>query len=185
MNPSMQNPNAWEEVNPDVINTPDKRSPEAYLAAAKQFQVESNPRYARGHANPGVGKETYCNIFLWDVTKAMSCEVAHWVDPATGVEVPMGKGVELSANGVCDWFARHGLDFDWMQCSKKKAMDRASKGFPTVVTWNNPGGIGHVAVILPGTDFCHIAQSGATNFFDANIAKGFGSIPNLVFYTHD
>lgn len=184
MNPSMQNPNAWEEVTPDITNTLSDRSPANYVTAAKQFAVETNPRYVRGHSGPG-GKETYCNIFLWDVTKAMGCEVAHWVDPATGVEVPMGKGMELSANGVCDWFMIHALKFGWMQCGKSKAMERASRGLPTCVLWKNPGGIGHVAVVLPGMDFCHIAQAGGTNFFDQPLEKGFGAIPNLLFYTHD
>lgn len=186
MNPSMKNPNAWEEVTPDVTNTLIDRSPANYVAAAKQFEVETNPRYVRGHdGNPANGQETYCNIFLWDVTKAMSCEVAHWVDPATGVEVPRGKGVELSANGVCDWFTVHALKFGWMQCGKRQAMERASKGLPSVVIWKNPGKIGHVAIILPGTDFCHIAQAGGTNFFDQSLEKGFGAIPDLLFYTHD
>lgn len=185
MNPSMKNPNAWEEVTPDIVNKLSDRSPANYIAAAKQFEVETNPRYVRGHANPGVSKETYCNIYLWDVTLAMSCEVAHWVDPATGVEVPKGKGVELSANGVCDWFSTHALKFGWMQCGKDKAMERASTGRPTVVLWKNPGGIGHVAVVLPGTDFVHIAQAGANNFFDQALVKGFGNVGPLVYYTHD
>jgi hypothetical protein len=185
MNPTMKNPRAWEEVTPDTVVPLSDRSPANYLTAVKQFEVETNPRYLRGHMTPGVGKETYCNIFLWDVTIAMSCEVAHWVDPATGVEVPKGKGVELSANGVCDWFWIHALKSGWMQCGKKKAMERASQGLPTVVLWKNPGGIGHVAVVLPGLDFCHIAQAGTANFFDKSLEKGFGNIGPLAFYTHD
>lgn len=186
MNPSMKDPRAWVEVTPDYTNTPDQRSPDNYRKAAAQFEVETNPRYVRGHdGNPANGQETYCNIYLWDVSKAMSCEIPHWVDPATGVEVPMGKGKELSANGVCDWFATHGLKFDWMMCSQGKARARASLGYPTVVLWKNPGGIGHVGVVLPGTDFTHLAQAGANNFFDKDLVKGFGSVSPLVFYTHD
>lgn len=186
MNPTMKDPRAWIEVTPDLINTPDNRSAENYLRTLKQFEVETNPRYVRGHdGNPANGQETYCNIFLWDATKAMSCEVPHWVDPATGVEVPMGKGKELSANGVCDWFTTHGLKFDWMMCGRKKAMERATRGFPTVVLWKNPGGIGHVAMVLPGMDFTHIAQAGASNFFDDRLEKGFGGVGPLMFYTHD
>lgn len=186
MNESMKDPRAWMEVTPDIINKSDSRSPENYKAAAKQFEVETNPRYVRGHDNdPKTGQETYCNIFLWDVTKAMSCEVPHWIDPATGVEVPRGQGKETSANGVCDWFATHGLKFDWMQCGKQKAMARASQGYPTVVLWKNQGGIGHVGIILPGTDFTHLAQAGGSNFFDKDIVKGFGNVGPLLFYTHD
>ena len=115
----------------------------------------------------------------------MSCEVPHWVDPATGVEVPLGKGKELSANGVCDWYATHALHFGWMVCSPKQAQERATKGFPTVVLWKNTGGIGHVGMILPGLDFIHLAQAGAHNFFDRNLTSGFGNVGPLHFYTHD
>jgi hypothetical protein len=51
--------------------------------------------------------------------------------------------------------------------------------------WKNPSGIGHVGVILPGTDVCHLAQAGGSNFFDKALEKGFGTIQNLLFYTHD
>lgn len=182
MNESMKEPRAWIESNPDITNAQGQRSAEAYKSVVKQFQVETNPRYVKGHSG---GKETYCNILLWDATKAMGCEVPHWVDEATGVEVPMGKGQELSANGVCTWFSTHALKFGWMQCSKQKAMERATAGFPTVVLWRNAGGIGHVAMVLPGTDFTHIAQAGSNNFFDQDLIKGFGSVGPLMFFTHD
>lgn len=186
MNNTMKDPRAWVEVTPDLINTPNMRSPDNYLAALRQFEVETNPRYVRGHDNdPKNGEETYCNIFLWDVTKAMSCEVPHWIDPATGVECPMGKGAELSANGVCDWFSSHALSNGWMECGEIKARARASSGFPTVVLWKNIRGIGHVGMVLPGADFTHIAQAGANNFFDVNLVKGFGGVKPLRFYTHD
>lgn len=186
MNDTMKDPRAWVEVVPDLINTPDKRSAQNYLDTVRQFEVETNPRYVAGHDNnPATGKETYCNIFLWDVSKAMSCEIPHWVDPATGVKVAMGKGKENSANGLCDWMTGHALENGWMLCSEKQARVRASAGFPTVCCWKNVGGIGHVSAILPGMDFTHSAQSGGTNFFDKNLRNGFGNISPLTFYTHD
>lgn len=186
MNDTMKDPRAWVEVTPDLINTDQQRSAAAMHDTAKQFEVATNPRYVKGHdGNPANGQETYCNIFLWDFTKAMSCEIPHWVDPATGVEVPMGKGKELSANGVCDWMATHGLGNGWMVCSEKQARKRASNGFPTVACWKNPGGIGHVGGILPGFDFTHLVQAGGSNFFDKPFKDGFGSVTGTVFYTHD
>lgn len=186
MNDSMKDPRAWVEVNPELIILPTQRSAANLLAAAKQFEVETNPRYVAGHDNdPATGKETYCNIFLWDFTKAMSCEIPHWVDPATGVEVPMGKGKENSANGLCDWMAQHGLENSWMICSEKQARVRATAGFPTVCCWKNAGGIGHVSAIMPGLDFTHSTQAGGTNFFDKNLRSGFGNAGPLIFYTHD
>lgn len=186
MNSTMTNPKAWIEVVPDYINNEGDRSPANYIKATQQFEVATNPRYVKGHDNdPSNGIETYCNIYLWDATKAMGCEVPHWVDPATGVEAPVGKGKELSANGVCDWFKVHALKFHWMECNEKQARARASSGFPTVVLWRNLQGIGHVAMVLPGTDFTHIAQAGSSNFFDGPLAKGFGGVTPLKFFTHD
>ena len=71
-----------------------------------------------------------------------------------------------------------------MLCGNRQARVRASAGYPTVTIWKNPTGIGHVAVVLPGMDFIHIAQAGGSNFFDRNIINGFGNLP-VAFYTHD
>lgn len=186
MNPTMTNPKAWVEVTPDFVNSDKERSPENYRKALAQFEVATNPRYVKGHDNdPTNGEETYCNIFLWDATKALGCEVPHWVDLATGVETAMGKGRELSANGVCDWFSMHGLKFGWMKCDEVQARRRASAGFPTVVLWRNVNGIGHVAMVLTGTDVTRIAQAGTRNFFDEQLLRGFGGATPLNFYTHD
>lgn len=186
MNPTMTDPRAWLEVRPDYINTADQRTPENYLRAIKQFDVEKNPRYARGHDNnPANGQETYCNIYLWDVTKALACEIPHWVYPSTGPETFRGTKKELSANGVYDWLAWHGADAGWRTCAELAARSRASSGYPTVVLWKNPKGIGHVGIVLPGTDYTHITQAGAVNFFDKSLIKGFGNVKPLLFYTHD
>lgn len=186
-------PNAWEAVDapiksdvPARASMTDSLRAAKYVEVTKQFDVANNPRYARGHANPGVGRETYCNIFLCDCMLALGLGTPpHWQDSATGAPVAMGKGKETDANGVCTWMAQHGLAYDWMECSEIQARKRASAGYPTCVVWLNQGGIGHVAVILPGADFTHIAQSGADNFFDRNLKNGFGGITALRFYTHD
>lgn len=187
----IHNPDSWAPVIPDLVSTvairesqTDSLRADSYKRVAKQFDVETNPRYVRGHLSNG-GRETYCNIYVWDVTLAMDCQIPHWVDPATGAGVPMGKGREQDANTVCDWMAIHALEHGWMICSEFQARKRASAGYPTVIMWKNPGGIGHVAVVLPGMDFTHTAQSGGTNFFDLNMTAGFGAIRNMVFYTHD
>lgn len=180
------NPNAWQSVDAPIKNDAASRSATNYVEVAKQFDVEHNPRYVRGHNNdPTDGLETYCNIFVCDVMRAMGVPLPHWNDPATGVETPMGKGKETSANGVCVWLQQHAITFGWMRCDETQARTRASNGYPTVVAWFNSRGIGHVALVLPGTDFTHIAQAGATNFFDDNLKKGFGGISSLRYYSHD
>lgn len=187
MNPTMSDTRGWVEVTPDYTNLPSDRSPANYVKALEQFKVLTNPRYVPRDVTGDGKAETFCNIFLWDATKALSCEVAHWIDPSTGVEVPMGKGKELSANGVCEWFTNHGLTHGWMLCDRLMATSRASRGFPTVVLWRNPSGIGHVAMVMPSPDprQVRIAQAGAQNLFDVDILKGFGNVGPLRFYTHD
>lgn len=187
MNPTMSDVRAWVEVTPDFFNSEEERSKENYIKTVAQFQVLNNPRYSRRDVTGDGIAETFCNIFVWDATKALKCEIPHWVDPATGVEAPMGKGKELSANGVVDWFERHGLGFGWMRCDRLQAVKRAGLGFPTVVLWKNPGRIGHVAIVLPSADprQVRIAQAGVNNLFDADISKGFGNLGPLLFYTHD
>ena len=186
MNEGMSNPKSWVPSSGFNANGPTQRSPSNYTATVKQFEVETNPRYVRGHdGDPKNGLETYCNIFVSDVTLSMGCEIPHWVDAATGAPVAMGKGVEQSANKVFVWMNAHSLVYDWMECGERQARRRASAGFPTVVIWGNPNGIGHVAMVLPGTDFTHIAQAGGTNFFDREIHVGFGNATPLMFYTHD
>lgn len=130
----------------------------------KALDVVDAPRYKRD-AN------TYCNIFVWDVTRNARCEVPHWVVPHTDLAGEVGgKNVELDANAQIDWLSRN-----WVEQDRNAAFASAEAGYLVVVTWRSPpGGIGHVAVLLPeGT----IAQAGAHNFVGAPIGSGFGRLP--------
>lgn len=189
----IHNPSAWIPVVPPLVSSTQERlklddtaRAQLYLAIAKQFEVETNPRYVKGHnLDPRDGLETYCNIYQGDVMTAMGTILPHWYDPVHGAPVPVGKGSETSANGICVWMAQHGFAFGWLEVSELAARDRATRGYPTVVMWLHQGGIGHVGVILPGMGFTHLAQAGGTNFFDQDIRKGFGVLGPLKFYTHD
>lgn len=193
MTTDIRNPKAWEPVVASITSTEGARASMTdslratkYVEIVKQFDVEHNPRYVKGHdGNPNNGLETYCNIFDGDVMSALGVVAPHWIDPATGAPTPMGKGKETSANTLASWFAHHGFEYGWMECGEIQARKRATHGYPTTVVWNNPVGIGHVAVVLPGTDYTHIAQAGGVNFFDGNMRGGFGGITSLRFYTHD
>ena len=173
--------NSWIPSKPDVVNAPGDRSADKYLKVVGQFAVTVTPRYKPGHAG---GSETYCNIFLWDVTSALRCEIPHWV-AADGAPASMGKpNTELSANGVCDWLKSHGAAYGWNPVSRDDAAARAKTGFPTVAVWKHTGGIGHVAMVIPGSHPVTIAQAGATNYESAPIEYGFGKLV-VEFYTHE
>lgn len=156
------------------------RSRGQLLAVVAQFEVEKTARYQR---TPGA---TYCNIFSWDVTRALRCEIPHWVNSA-GDPVPPGRGGELSANLTLDWLKVHGPRFLWTPCSRDQAADAAERGEGSVAVWANPNPrrSGHIAVGVPAVEagVFHIAQAGFTCFTSAPLAKGFGSaLP--VFFTH-
>jgi len=162
--------NPWEPITPVwSCGSLPARSPTTYRQVVEMLDVARNARY---QPKPGA---TFCNIFLWDATKANGCEIPHWV-----------YGHEHSANDVCDWLRHEGPANGWTSVDSGHARVRANAGFPTVAAWKNPSGPGHVAVVLPSPDDgpTRIAQAGRHNFFDEPITHGFGDLQPL-FYTHD
>lgn len=168
------------------------RSAEAYLKVTRQFEVMTNPRYEqREVARPGI-KETFCNIFVWDVTRAMACEIPHWFNNYAkmpdGVVRALGK--ENNANATIEWLSsKWGPLYGWNKLpSRQSAALRANSGYPTVVTWYNPTGTGHVAMGVPNvtnTGTLLITQAGAVNVEEVAVEEGFGNNGPLFFYTHD
>jgi hypothetical protein len=181
--PGTNDPRAWLPANPPLTNAPGNRSATAYAQVINQFAVAHNPRYEPGHQGRG---ETYCNIFTWDITRAMGAEIPHWVD-GSGNSVGVGKGHELNANATVDWLNRHGARHGWRPASAEEAQRTANGGHPAVVVWKNPGGIGHVAVVRPGELTSRgptIAQAGARNTNNAHVRDTFGSRP-VQYWVHD
>ena len=127
------------------------------------LDVEKAARYARK------GNTTYCNIFVWDVSKAAGVEVPHWYEAKSGLPTEVGHGLEMHANRMVEWLGKH-----WKAVTKEEAHAAAEAGSLVIVGWRNPEGIGHVAVMQPeGT----IAQAGASNFVGRPVAAGFGNRP--------
>ena len=153
----------WVPVNGQITNSIDDRDPDKYDQIIEQFQVETNIRYVKNQQGKD---ETYCNIFVWDVTRAMNAEIPHWVD-LKGRPVGLLEGNELNANMVVDWLNNNGEIYGWIEISAQIAQEKANQGKPTVVVWKNPSGIGHVAVVRPGeitSEGPTIAQAGWYNF---------------------
>jgi putative chitinase len=169
------NTNAWIPVDAPVRGNPSNRNADNYSQVIDQFSVNNNPRYQPRGGN------TYCNIFAWDVTRAMGAEIPHWVDGAgnpAGVGAPGAR--ELDANGGHRWLETQGQNHGWREVSAQEAQNLANQGHPTVASWNNPGGIGHIAVVRPGelTDRGPaIAQAGASNFNNGHVRDSFGNAP--------
>jgi hypothetical protein len=154
---------ASKAVTPSVVSSPGARSAAMYRHVIDQFNVENNPRYM---VNKNGDNDTYCNIFLWDVTRAMNAEIPHYVDPQTleARTYPDVSGArELNANGIYDWLAQKGSEYGWARVSAEQAQQYANRGMPVVTAWKNETGAhGHVQVVCPSEDGRYDASRGVT-----------------------
>lgn len=162
---------AWVPIDIPASKLP--RSEQKLRQALKELAVEKSPRYK---AREG---QTWCNIFVSDITRALGCEIPHWVAP-DGSPADPGKGKEQNANRMFDWLkGEPGASRGWVEADRQTAMDAAARGHTVVVAWHS-GSVkpGHIALLLPeGT----IAQAGRRNFVGESISQGFGSLPVTFF----
>jgi len=183
---------ASKAVNPSVTSTVYNRSAALYRAVIDQFSVETNPRYA---VNKRGKNDTYCNIFMWDVTRAMGAEIPHYVNPDTlePMYYPNVKGArELNANGIYDWLGKVGGQYGWVQVTAEQAQNLANQGKPVVTAMRNNSGHGHVQVVCPSKDGVYdpergvtIAQAGRNLYNYAPITRVYrASLPRVVYYAH-
>lgn len=174
----------WEDIAPPIRNEAGNRDPDMYNAVLDQFSVPINPRYRKNQQSEN---ETYCNIFVWDVTKAMGAEIPHWVDE-NGRTVPQFSGTEQGANDLIDWLEKYGGDQGWGVVDAEGAQAMANLGMPVVATWKNPNGVGHIAMVRPGRtsekDGPALAQAGAINSNQTTVGEMFGD-EDVVYYYHN
>ena len=177
----------WDAVRPLRRGRPGQRNRRTYDAVIDQYQVEVNRRYS---SNRTGRDETFCNIFVWDVSRAMGAEIPHWVNHL-GDPVPPRRGRELTANDSISWLRSSGMRFGWREVSSALAQELADSGRPVVVAWMNPSGPGHVAVVRPGQPSeCGpmVAQAGATNIAFIPVSKAFRtawSNQTISYFAHD
>lgn len=184
---------AGKPATPLVTSTEGDRDPTLYRQVIDQFTVTSNPRYMPNKKGTG---DTYCNIFLWDVTSAMGAEIPHYTDWDTGEihaypEVDDSK--HMNANRIYDWLAESGAQYGWQEVSAEEAQAAANSGQPAITIWKNPsGGHGHCQVVCPSADGAYNAERGVTiaqagnNLYDyAYIDQVYSSrLPDVRYYMH-
>lgn len=179
-------------VEPPLRGEPGKRSRGVLLSVVAQFNLETAERYRPVHrllSNGELASDSFCNVFLWDVTKALGCEVPHWVDRVTGRPAGVGAqgAVEYRANDVVGWLEAHGREYGWQLCTRGEASAAAERGEVAIVVWRNPNPEkpGHVALVVPAVSpgAVFIAQAGAHNFTSEPLERGFGDLPPT-FYRH-
>ena len=182
---------AWKAVTPAVTSSTGNRSAALYRSVLDQFQVETNPRYKVNKYGTG---DTYCNIFVWDVTRAMNAEIPHYIDAATNAPrlYPDVKGAtELSANGIYDWLGSAGARYGWHPVTAEQAQALANAGAPVVTTWKNPSGSGHVQMVCPSANGAYdpsrgvtVAQAGSKLYNYAYITQVFNDPSKVLYYAH-
>ena len=180
-------------VDAPVQNDAAHRSLTTYAGVIDQFDVQYNPRYVKWwNANKlPPGYDTYCNFFVWDVTRAMGAEIPHWVN-SYGQPFPDHSqntgGHEVSATEMLTWLRTYGNSFGWTKISTASAAQSwANSGKPAIVIGTGGIGVdpanpqhtnlGHVAIVRPGTADSHLgpatAQAGETNYNNTHVYIGF------------
>lgn len=161
----------WIPLNAPIQSSQNERSPELYMAIIKQFRVEINHRYTHRDG------KTYCNIFAWDVTRAMSAEIPHWANSAG---VPCSPDSEdsnrMNCNAMWRWLHTVGDKYGWHKIDMPNAINSANNGCPTIGIYHNTSGNGHVAILRP---YCTLesgpsfAQAGKKCFLNGTINDAF------------
>ena len=183
---------SWQPSNPSLVSHVGERSADAYRAVISQFNVESSERY---RVNKNGDNDTYCNIFAWDVTRAMGAEIPHYVNAASGEPVQAGaaNAKEMTANDMNDWLNTTGKAYGWVKVSAEEAQNYANQGMPAVTSWKNPGGHGHMQVVSPSADGQYdesrgvaIAQAGRHlyNYNYSTAVYGSRTLPSVEYFVH-
>jgi hypothetical protein len=182
--PETVSTNRSNSVQAPLTNLAGQRDPGIYSQLIDQFAVGFNPRYKPGGGN------TYCNIFVWDVSRAMGEEIAHWVDGSGNIAAPFAPHAsEININGGVNWMNSHGVpQRGWLIATAQEAQDAANRGELAVVMWKNlTGGHGHTAIVRPGAVTVRgpaTAQAGAHNFNMGHVMDGFGTHGPLQYFRH-
>jgi hypothetical protein len=179
----------WIPASPALVGGESDRSPEKLRAIIDQFNVETAERY-RPHRN---GDDTYCNIFVWDVTRALGSEIPHYVD-AVGApaEYPNVSGArEQGAVAMERWLETAGARYGWREADAETAQRYANAGRPAVTT---AGEIGHTQIVCPSRSGDYdpargvtVAQAGSRVLNYAYITDVFSQngLKSVRYFVHD
>jgi len=178
---------AWKPANPHITSRAGNRSRAQYSKVVNQFRVENNARYKPG-------ENTYCNIFVWDVTRAMNAEIPHYIDAETNEPMQYGeKGTsQTSANGIYRWLRQSGETYGWYEVSASQAQHYANQGKPVVTAKYSREGSGHVQMVVPSQDGRYdesrgvtVAQAGRNLSSYTPITKIYGSdLSGVRYFAH-
>lgn len=140
-------PSEWASINrhlpikidPNVINKPGERDPQA-LKRVVEYTQFNTPRYV---AAPGE-RISMCNIAAWDWSRVLRLHLPHWIGET-----------EMSANMLFRWISHPqagGIYGEgWQPVDSSAAQLLANRGIPVFALAESsvPGRHGHVSLVFP------------------------------------
>jgi hypothetical protein len=129
------NRDVWKAVQAPVQSREGRRSGELYRTVIHQFAVGKNPRYENDAPDKPRG-----HIFVWDVSRAMNCEIPHFVGAK-----------ELSLGQTVDWLRHEGPMRGWTRASVEDAHQQAQGGMLVVVMPHDLK-LKQLAIVLPDAE---------------------------------
>lgn len=122
----------WKAVIAPIQSQQGQRSAALYQKVLAQFDVGNNPRY-----EPDGPDKTRGHIFIWDISRAMGCEIPHFVGAK-----------ELSLSQTCDWLRHEGPMRGWRKVSDDEVFGAAKLGYPVIAVPREIR-LKHMAFIAP------------------------------------
>lgn len=129
---ALQGRDVWIAVQAPLQSREGKRSREVLENVIRQFGVTVNPRY--DEEAPGKGRG---HIFVWDVSRAMNCEIPHFVGAK-----------ELTLAQTCDWVRHEGPMRQWKRLTADEAVEVANSG-KLVIALPRETRTKHLAIVAP------------------------------------
>lgn len=163
------------------------------------LNVETADRYRKNRLG---NNETYCNLYVMDVAKDLGIplfgEAAKYGSPEA-VDWNNDGVIDdyLNANEAVAWLkgtyehgnltiSNQGPNSGWQTIDSAEAARLAAEGYFVIAGWQNPGGIGHMAVVRPNStpEDIHIAQAGSQNFSDGSISRPGWSLSEVEYFVY-
>jgi hypothetical protein len=130
--PELTGRDVWKAVKAPIQSREGRRSRELLEQVLAQFAVGTNPRY--GDDAPGKPRG---HIFVWDVSRAMNCEIPHFVGAR-----------ELTLAQTVDWLRHEGPMRGWARVTDAAIYEAAEAGL-LVVAIPREVRVKHIAIVAP------------------------------------
>lgn len=120
--PALMAIDTWRATIPPAQSMFGRRSKRALLNAVAQFAAGHNPRYA-----PDAKGASRAHIFVWDVSRAMGCEIPHFL-----------QGRELNLAQTVDWMKMTSQTRGWRKLMLDNALKEVEQGNLGIVVPKDP-----------------------------------------------